>query len=73
VGEVAEGFVEDFVALAVGAAEEVGLVGAVFVPAYDGGYMNGAVSGWHAGDYSIKKVIVNSDFFYLLATSGSPK
>jgi len=38
--EIAEGFVKNLVALAVGASEKVGLVDTSFAPACYGGYMD---------------------------------
>jgi hypothetical protein len=47
--EVSEGLVFDPLAIAVGAAQEVGLINAPLVGAFRGGYMNGTGSTWHVG------------------------
>jgi hypothetical protein len=47
-GDVAEGFVFDFAILTKGSTEEMGVVSLAFVGAPCSGYMNPAVSGWHA-------------------------
>ena len=73
VGEIAEGFVEDLVALAVGAAEEVGVVDAAFVPARYGGYMNRTASRWHVAILAGRMAAVNSTLRNLLATFGNRK
>jgi len=63
--------VENLVALAVGASEEVGVVGAAFVSAYDGGYMNGPVSGWHVVILAFDNVLSIAYFvFYWLHLEG---
>jgi galactokinase/mevalonate kinase-like predicted kinase len=49
-GDIAEGFVADAVAVAVGTAEEEGALGLTVVGACGGGYMYVAVSGWHMGN-----------------------
>ena len=49
VGEVAEGFMLDGFAVAIGAAEEDGDVGFAFVLANDSGYVHATVLGAHTG------------------------
>ena len=54
VGDVAEGFMLDLAVVAEGSAQQMGMVGGVFVMA-GGGYVDGAISGRHRNEYNANR------------------
>ena len=55
VGDVAEGFMLDLAVVAEGSAQQMGMVGGVFVMAGGGGYVDGVISGRHRNEYNANR------------------